>query len=140
MIRQWLVEFADDTKVHILLLLLVADFALGVGASLKPPVTFRLSYVADLLKRDLLGKVIPYFAVYVLALVQGNEDLVIPGLDFGLIAGAAYALAVGAMAGSILNSAAKLGLSLPTVVAGDEQPETTGDAPAVITEPPTVNP
>jgi hypothetical protein len=131
MLRQWLITFASDEKVQILLLLLVADFILGVGAAFKQG-TFRLSYTADILKRDFLGKVLPYFGVYVLALVQGHENLVIPGLDFGLFAGAAYALAVAAMVGSILNSLAGLGLKLPATIAGDENADTTGNkAPAI---------
>lgn len=131
MLRSWLIEFASDTKVQILLLLLVADFFLGVGAAVKVG-TFRLSYVADILKRDFLGKVLPYFGVYVLALVQGHQNLLIPGLDFGVIAGAAYGIAVLAMVGSVLNSLTAFGLNLPPAVAGDDP-----DTPAEVVIPPT---
>lgn len=132
MFQHWLVTFADDTKVQILLLLLAADFVFGVGAAIKEG-TFRLSYIADILKRDLLGKVLPYFGVYVLALVQGHENLIIPGLDFGVIAGAAYGIAVLSMVGSLLNSLAAFGLKLPPAVAGDENADTSGDVPPAVT-------
>jgi len=110
MLQSWLTQFANDTKVQAILLLLLADFVLGVAAALKTG-TFRLSYVADLLKNDVLGKVLPYFAFYVLAIVAGSQNIIIPGLDFGIIAGSAYALVVAALGGSVLSSIADLGFA-----------------------------
>jgi hypothetical protein len=128
MFRQWLLEFAHDTKVHIALFLVAADFLLGVTAAFRKG-NFRMSYVADFLRNDVIGKLVPYFVFYVLALVAGQVDVVIPGLDFGIIAGAAYVTLVAAMTGSILNSVREITTapSQPTpkqsfaeAVAGDE--------------------
>lgn len=120
MLADWVNTFAHDGKVHALLLLLAADFVFGVAAALKLG-TFRLSFVADLLKNDVLGKVLPYFGLYAFALVAGSEDLLIPGLDFGLIAGGAYSLVLVALVGSVLSSIRDLGIvSMPTAVAGNE--------------------
>ncbi len=115
-------EFGNDTKLHIALLLLVADLLFGVVAALKLG-TFRFSYFADFLKTDVLGKVVPYFILYSLALVAGHEDgIVIPGLDFGILAGAAYGALVIAFTGSILSSLRHLGLALPDAFAGEKPP------------------
>lgn len=124
MLNVWLRTFALDDKVHILLLLALADFVFGVAAALKLG-TFRLSYVADFLRNDILQKLVPYFALYALALVAGGTDIVIPGLDFGVVAGAAYVGFVAAMVASVLNSFMELGLpgqklDLKTAIAGSE--------------------
>jgi hypothetical protein len=141
MLQSWLSQFAHDTKVQAIILLLIADFVLGVAAALKKG-TFRFSYVADLLKNDVLGKVLPYFAFYVLALVAGNFKIVIPGLDFGLIAGAAYALVVAALGGSVLSSISELGFStgsatgkLQTALFAKEKPQV-GEVAAIPTKAP----
>jgi hypothetical protein len=126
MIRDWLITFAGDTKIHIALFLIAADFVLGVAAAFRVG-NFRLSYVADFLRNDVLGKLLPYLAFYTLALVAGGVDIVIGGLDFGVLAGAAYVALVGALTGSILNSARELGTSPPeqqkmtVALAGDEK-------------------
>ena len=126
MFRQWLLEFANDTKVHAALFLVAADFLLGVAAAFRVG-DFRMSYVADFMKNDVLGKLIPYLGFYVLALVAGQVDIVIPGLDFGVLAGAAYVALVAALTGSILNSVRQLGTapqepqSFAKALAGDEE-------------------
>lgn len=120
MLQVWLHTFAHDQKVQVAVLLVIADFVLGVAAAFKMNV-FRLSYVADILRKDVLGKLVPYFLLYVLALVAGGIDIVIPGFDFGVLAGVAYAALVLAMTGSILSSVRNLGVEeLPHTVAGPE--------------------
>lgn len=117
--------FIHDTKVHIALLLVLLDFIFGVGAAFKLGI-FRMSYVMDFMKNDILFKLVPYFALFAAAEFAGNEDMVIPGLDLGLIAGAAYAGLLAAWVGSILNSLAELRLpsgnqTALEAVAGDEK-------------------
>jgi hypothetical protein len=112
MIRTWIVTFAHDDKLTIALIALVLDFLLGVIAAFRLG-TFRLSYVYDFARNDVLFKLIPWFIFYVLALVAGGVDIVIPGLDLGLVAGAMYALMLAAWVGSILNSLTELGIKVP---------------------------
>jgi hypothetical protein len=116
----WLHTFLNDTKVHIVFVLLILDFILGVIAAVAKGI-FRLSYVSDFLRNDVIFKVIPYFTLYAAALVAGGEA-VVPGFDFGLISGAAYAILVAAFVGSILSSLRTLGLlkALPDLIAGPE--------------------
>jgi hypothetical protein len=110
MLNVWLHTFARDTKVHIALILVLADFVLGVIAAFKVG-NFRISYVADFLRNDILFKLVPYFVLYALAIVAGNTSVFIPGLDFGVLAGAAYAVLVAAWIGSIVSSIRTLGLA-----------------------------
>jgi hypothetical protein len=113
MLSTWVHTFAHDDKVHVALLLVLVDFVFGISAALKRG-TFRLAYIADLAKTDILGKLLPYFALYVFALVAGQTNgIVIPGIDFGVIADAFYALIVAAWVGSILSSLQTLGIPIP---------------------------
>lgn len=125
MISTWLREFARDDKVHIALLLVAADFILGILAAFRAG-NFRFSYVSDFLRNDILFKLLPYFGLYALALVAGHVSIVIPGLDFGFLAGTAYVALVAAISASILNSLYELKVipkkpqALVTAVAGSE--------------------
>lgn len=121
MLSVWLRTFAGDTKVHIALLLLILDFIFGIVAAVHKG-TFRLSYLADFLKNDVL-KLIGYFTFYSAALVAGSVDIVIPGLDFGVLAGSAYAILVAAFTGSIFASIRDLGFlkSAPLALVGGEK-------------------
>jgi phage-related holin len=135
MVGVWLREFANDDKVHAALFLIIIDFVLGVIAAVRAG-TFRMSYIADFARNDVLYKLLPYFALYAAALVAGSVDIVIPGLDFGVFAGAFYALIMTAWVGSILNSLTTLGLKIPTkspkvatALAGDENTKDGPNAP-----------
>lgn len=127
MLQVWVHTFTHDTKVHIALFLVFLDFLFGVAAALKRG-TFRLSYISDFAKNDILGKLVPYFALYVLALVSGGTNLVIPVLDFGLAANALYVAIVAAWTGSILSSISALGIAMPKELGG---PEKAGPPPVV---------
>lgn len=105
--------FADD-KLKIALAVILADFVLGVIAAVKMK-TFRLSYVYDFGRNDVLGKLVPWFFLYAGAFYAGHQNLVIPGFDMGLIAGGAYAVMIAAWTGSILSSIRDLGLPTPPV-------------------------
>jgi len=110
-------QFGDDPTVIALGGLIALDFVLGVSAALKAG-TFRLSYVADLLRNDVLGKAVPYFGLW--AVVHLTGDITIG--DFGVIEEAAGAAAVLAVSGSVLNSLRDLGLgkSVPDAIAGPD--------------------
>lgn len=102
--------FWTDGKVEALLILIALDFVLGVIVALKAR-TFRLSYVADFLRKDVVFKLGGYLALYAASYFAGQNEIAgIPELDLGLAAGAAYVVVVGAMVGSIANSVMELGL------------------------------
>jgi hypothetical protein len=103
-------KFWNDGKVDWLVLAVVVDFVLGVLAALKLG-TFRLSYVADFLRKDVIFKLGGYLVLYAGAVYAGEAEILgIPEFDPGLLAGAAYAVVAAAFVGSILNSLRDLGL------------------------------
>lgn len=103
--------FFEDTRVQIALLLLSLDFVLGVCAALFDPTQgFRLSYIADTMRNDVLGKVLPFLVLYGGYKYASNADLVIPGFNMEVLMDAAWALMLAALGGSILKSLSDLGI------------------------------
>jgi hypothetical protein len=118
-------SFAHDKQLAVVVSLIAADFVLGVLASFKLG-TFRLTYVSNFAKNDLLGKVVPWFAVFAMDKASGAAGIVGP-IDWSQVSTAAFVAVTAAMAGSILSSLADLGLpSQPTTardaVAGHAPP------------------
>ncbi len=111
--------FADD-RVETLLVLIALDIALGVIASLKAG-NFRLSFVADFARNDLLGKVLPFAVIYAGYLYAKNVDIVIPGVDLEVVMNGVWVIVLAALVGSLLGSLKQLGLQqLPEAVAGPD--------------------
>lgn len=108
-VGEFLRVFWNDGKVEILAILVALDFFLGVIAALKLGV-FRLSYVSDFVRKDVIFKMGGYLLVYAGAVFAGQADILIDGLDLGVIAGSVYVVILAAMVGSILNSLKDIGL------------------------------
>lgn len=108
MLNALLNAFTADPTVKVILILIPLDLALGVLAAFKLG-TFRLSYVADFLRNDVLGKAIPYFALWAALHVTDWDFTLISG-NFDVIEEAAGALAILALSGSLFKSLADLGL------------------------------
>lgn len=102
--------FFSDDKLKAALILVFVDFVLGVLAAVKQG-NFRLAYVSDFLRNDVAFKLVPWFVLYAGAAVAGNQNIVIPGLDMGVVAGAAYATIIAAWVASILGSLNELRLA-----------------------------
>jgi hypothetical protein len=100
--------FADD-KLKIALAMIFVDFVLGVVAAVKLG-NFRLAYVSDLLRNDVLFKLVPWFVVYAGAVVAGQQTILIPGVTIGTVAGSLYGLLVAAIGASIIGSLNELRL------------------------------
>lgn len=115
-VGEFLRVFWNDGKVEILAVLVALDFLLGVAAAIKLG-TFRLSYISDFVRKDVIFKIGGYLVVYAGAIYAGQADIVIDGLDLGVIAGSVYVVIVAAMVGSLLNSLRDLG-----VVPGTDPP------------------
>lgn len=112
----WHSFFADD-RVETILILIALDLALGVIASVKMG-NFRLSFVADFARNDVLGKVLPFAVIYAGYKYAGSVDLVIPGLDLEVIMNGVWVIVLAALTGSLLGSLKNLGIGLPEEVAG----------------------
>lgn len=113
-------QFQEDPTVVGLAVLVGLDVLLGVLSALKRG-AFKFVIVADFLRADVLGKLLPYYGVW--AAVHVGGDIMLG--DFGVIEETTGALAIAAIGASVLNSIRDLGLSLPEVVAADD-PTTPG--------------
>lgn len=114
-------QFTEDPTVTALAILVALDVILGVTVALKNG-TFKFVIVSDFLRADVLGKLIPYYAVWIAVHVGGDVMLG----DFGVIEESAGVLAIAAIGASVLNSIRDLGLSaLPDELAADD-PTTPG--------------
>ena len=113
-------SFAHDDQVKLVVSLIAADFVLGVLAAIYTH-TFRLTYVANFARNDLLAKVVPWFAVFVLDKTSHSAGIVGP-VDWSMANNVAFGLVTLAMAGSILKSLADFGVNLPPAVGGSPPP------------------
>lgn len=122
---QMLHTFFTDGKVYAASIAIALRLVLGVLAAWKVG-TFRLSYLADFMRGDVLFKLLPYFIVYAGAIVAGGASILIPGLDLGDIAMGLYAVMMASWVGSIaaslemLRSAPQAPQSLKLALTGKE--------------------
>ena len=109
-------QFGNDSTVLMLAGLVALDFIFGLSSAVKLGV-FRLSYVADFMRNDVLGKLVPYAGLWFVLHLAGDFQIA----GFGAIE-ETIALAIGgALGGSILNSARDLKLiseTTPDEIAG----------------------
>jgi hypothetical protein len=119
---QLLDQFVEDPTVIAIAILVALDVVLGLAAALKAG-TFKFVLISDFLRADVLGKLVPYYAVWAAVHITGDVDLG----DFGVIEETTGALAIAAMGASVLNSLRDLGLAknAPEVIAADD-PTTPG--------------
>ena len=100
-------EFANDKQLHAVLVLVALDLILGVVAAVKLG-TFAFSKIAGFLKDDVLGKVLPWFAVFAFAKFAPSVDVL--GIDLNQIQTALWALVAAALVASLVASLSDLGL------------------------------
>lgn len=105
-------SFAADDLLGAALLAIALDFVLGVLDAFKQR-NFRLAYVADFARNDVLFKLVPWMALYVGAKLTTGQSWLIDGLDLGLVAGTFYAGIMLAWIGSIGNSIKGLTADVP---------------------------
>lgn len=103
--------FFSDLKFQAAVVLIIADFAFGVGAALKRH-AFKLAYVADFARNDVAFKLAPWAVLYIAAEFAGNQQLVIPGIDLGTAATAFYVAITAAWAGSLISSLKEIGVPI----------------------------
>lgn len=113
--------FFNDNKVHTVAILVALDLILGVMAAVKTG-TFQLSYIAKFLHDDVLGKVVPFFVLYVAGKTAG-KGVLIGGINFDVISDGAWVIVLAALTGSLLGSVSQLfpGLPVPASLGGGEK-------------------
>lgn len=120
-IQQIAHQVAADELLRTMLVAIAIDLALGVAAAFKLG-TFRLAYLTNFMRNDVLGKVVPWAALDIGAIVAGDIHVVIPQFDLTNTAKGAGTLIVAALVGSIIGSLRDLGFlgagRAPDAVAG----------------------
>ncbi len=119
-------QFGADPLLRAVLTLITLDLAIGITAAVKTG-TFRLAYVAQFARDDLLGKVFPWFVIYAAAKLAPSVSLL--GIDLDAAQKAVFVVVVAALGGSLVNSLSQLGLPVftgfPKALTGDEQSHVT---------------
>lgn len=113
-------EFADDATVRLVAALILLDLVAGIAAGVKAK-TFRFGWLSDFLRADVLGKVVPYFAVWAAVRVSGDIEIAGYGAIEEVVGGAV----VLALTASVLNSLRDVGIlpeATPDTVAGEDAP------------------
>jgi len=120
-LQAWLTSLGHDTKLVGVLVMLAIDLVLGVMAAVKLG-TFRFAYIGDVLRTDVLGKVVPWAVLYLLVKATNNVELGW-GIDLSTAENIAYGLVIVALAGSVLGSLKDLGIGtgLPPALTGKEK-------------------
>lgn len=114
----WLQSFSDDPTVRTIYSLVVADLVFAVIAAVVITRDFHFARVVDFLRDDVLGKVLPYFALWVMLHVSGL-DFQIGGLD--VIEEATGAGVIAALLASLLGTLKEL--KVPVGAAGNPPTE-----------------
>lgn len=113
-------EFAHDKQLQAVLVLIVLDIVLGVIAAVSLG-TFAFSKIAAFLKDDVLGKVVPWFAIFAAAKFAPSVDVL--GIDLNQIQTVFWAAVVVALVASLTASAADLGVKIipKTLATGENE-------------------
>lgn len=100
-----------DAMFKAVVTLIVLDVVLGVVSSLKNA-EFAFSKVAGFLRDDVLGKAVPWAALY--AGWKFAPDVSLVGVDLEVVTRAAGVVLIAALAGSLVSSLSDLGVSVPS--------------------------
>lgn len=112
-LTQILHAFAENDQFRAVAVLIALDIVLGiVAAAADKTQEFSLTFVGNFLRNDVLGKVVPWFALYAAAKASGSAD-VVAGVDLGTVADAAFVFTTAALVGSLVTSLGDLGVPLP---------------------------
>jgi predicted membrane protein len=109
-----IIALADGTKLAVLVALIAANFFGGLAVSLYAK-NFQLKKVGDFLLSRVIPYILGYFVVVFLVYVEPSWQIAIP-IVWGII--------VAALVGAILTHLKELGLNLPDILAGPNQPKT----------------
>ena len=106
-------SFVKDSQFTAVVVLIVVDIVLGVGASFyNKGQTFALTYLANFMRNDVLGKVFPWFILYAGAKASHGTTVLL-GIDMGNIADGVWVGVLAALVGSLVSSLGDFGVAVP---------------------------
>lgn len=106
-------SFVQDGKFTTVIVLIALDIVLGVGASFYDKgQSFALTYLANFMRNDVLGKVFPWFVLYAGAKASHNTTVAL-GIDMGNIADGVWIGVTAALLGSLASSLGDFGIPVP---------------------------
>ena len=117
-------SFFSDSQFAWVAGMIVLDLVLGVAAAFYTN-TFSLSYIANFMRNDVLGKVFPWFVLSVGA-KSGVVDVAF-GIDLDTIADGVFVAVVAALVGSLVTSLGDSGVPVPGPLARRGAPVVTND-------------
>lgn len=110
-------KLLHDQQLVAIFVLVALDIVLGVAAALAPRAKaaghFNFGKLTNFLQDDVLGKVLPWAAIYIFA--QMYSGLSILGVDLGAIATGIWVVMLAALVNSLYGSLQDFGLPLPTI-------------------------
>lgn len=112
-------QFANDKQLHGVLILIALDLVLGVFVAVRTG-QFAFSKISAFLKDDVLGKVLPWFAIFSFAKFAPAVSVI--GVDLNQIQTVAWGLVTVALVFSLTSSLNDLGLgkTLPKAITTGE--------------------
>lgn len=113
-------DFGNDPTVIAIAALVALDVVLGVSAALaNKQQKFQFSYIADFLKADVLGKLVPYAGLWIVLHLTGDIELGgIEAVEEGV-----GVFIIASVSASVLNSLRDLGIlpsNTPDAIAGND--------------------
>jgi len=112
--EQWVAQFialANGTKLSILMVMIVANFLIGVAISLYTG-EFRLTAIADFMKNRIVPYCLGYFTVCLMALVMPAWKVMVPVV---------WGILLAALLFHILASLKEMGIKIPEILAGKKK-------------------
>ena len=115
--------FVDDATFQAVVVLIALDIVLGISAAVRNVgQNFSLAKVSGFARDDVVGKVVPWFAIYAAWKFAPNVSVL--GVDLEVVEKGVFVFVVAALVGSMLSSLADLGLKIPSPLAeGETGPE-----------------
>lgn len=109
-------KLLHDQQLVAIFVLVGLDILLGVAAAINPRTDagghFNFGKLTNFLRDDVLGKVLPWAALYVFA--QMYNGLSVLGVDLGAITTAIWVVMLASLLNSLYGSLQDLGLPLPS--------------------------
>lgn len=105
------IALANGVKLTVLLAFLVANFIIGLAASIYTG-EFRLSAIADFMMKRVLPYVVAYIGIVIIVLVEPAWEVLVTII---------WAILIAALIGHVAKNLKDMGIPLPNFIAGSKK-------------------